>query len=86
VYRGIDDYQHSWINDLLVRHLAGVQPLGARGLLVDPLPFGVSARLNRLMIATHTVDVTVAPDSFQVRVDGKAAGRGKPGHPLEIAW
>lgn len=86
VYRGIDDYQHSWVNDLLVRHLAGIQPRGAKGLVVDPLPFGVSARLSRLAIATHTVDVTVLPGSFLVRVDGKAAGKGKPGTALEIAW
>lgn len=85
-YRGIDDYQHSWVNDLLVRHVAGVLPQGEQGVRIDPLPFGVSATIRRLAIANHRLDVQVTPTSFTVRIDGKAAGRGKVGAPLEIGW
>ncbi|MGE3527451.1 MAG: hypothetical protein AB7I33_16155, partial [Gemmatimonadales bacterium] len=35
VYRGIDDYQHSWVTDLFVRHVGGVLPRGEQGLVVD---------------------------------------------------
>jgi hypothetical protein len=86
VYRGIDDYQHSWVNDLIVRHLIGLEPRGASGMAIDPLPFGVSASLARVTIAGHMVDVTVAPTSYSVRVNGKPAGRGKIGTRLEIGW
>jgi hypothetical protein len=38
LYRGYDDYMHSWIVDLILRHAVGVQP----GMdEVDPLPLGV---------------------------------------------
>lgn len=86
VYRGIDDYQHSWINDLIVRHLVGLEPRGESGIAIDPLPFGVSASLKRSTIAGRLVDVTVTPASFAVRVNGKPAGRGKIGTRLEISW
>src|SRR3989449_6936506 len=42
VYRGIDDYLHSWGNDLIVSHVMGVLPDGPRGLTVWPLPLGVT--------------------------------------------
>jgi hypothetical protein len=86
VYRGIDDYQHSWVNDLLVRHLIGILPRGEAGITVDPFPFGLSARLARVPIAGHRVDVTVSADTFSVRVNGKSAGRGAIGTPLGIDW
>ncbi|MGD2136130.1 MAG: trehalase family glycosidase, partial [Gemmatimonadales bacterium] len=37
VYRGIDDYQHSWVLDLLIRGVAALEPTGT-GILIDPLP------------------------------------------------
>ena len=86
VYRGIDDYQHSWVNDLLVRHLIGILPRGEVGITVDPFPFGLSARLGRVPVAGHRVDVTVSAEAFSVRVNGKSAGRGVIGTPLEIGW
>jgi hypothetical protein len=86
VYRGIDDYQHSWVNDLLVRHLAGVLPRGDAGIAVDPFPFGVSAALAGLRISGRRVDVALTPRTFSVRIDGKAAGRSRIGRALEIGW
>jgi hypothetical protein len=39
LYRGYDDYMHSWIVDLIMRHAVGVQP----GLdTVDPLPLDIN--------------------------------------------
>ncbi len=39
LYRGYDDYMHSWIVDLILRHAVGVQPGLAE---VDPLPMGIA--------------------------------------------
>ena len=86
VYRGIDDYQHSWVNDLILRHVLGIEPGGEAGLRVDPLPFGVTARANGISIGKHRIDVTIAPGSFAVQVNGKSAGKGRMGTPLEIRW
>jgi hypothetical protein len=84
VYRGIDDYQHSWINDLLARHVAGVLPQGEETLVVDPLPFGGSTELRGARVAGHRVDVVVRDGAFRVRVDGRQAGRSRVGGALEI--
>lgn len=40
-FRGTDDYMHSWMVDLLVGQVAGLQPTLDGDLLVDPLPFGL---------------------------------------------
>lgn len=86
-YRGIDDYQHSWLVDLIVSHLMGVLPHGETGLTVHPLPLGVTgARLARLPVAGHQVDVTIAGSGFRVRVDGLPAGTGRVGEPLTVAF
>ncbi|MEO8199996.1 MAG: hypothetical protein ABI679_05675 [Gemmatimonadota bacterium] len=86
IYRGIDDYQHSWVNDLLVRHVAGLLPRGDDGIVVDPMPFGVNVSLTGAVVAGHSVDVAVSGAGFTVRVNGKSAGRGKVGVAREIAW
>ena len=84
-YRGIDDYQHSWINDLIVSHLLGVLPHGDTGLTVHPLSLGVAdTGITGLRVAGHTVDVTVARGTFRVRVDGRGAGGGRVGEPLTV--
>jgi hypothetical protein len=84
-YRGIDDYQHSWINDLIVTHLLGVLPHGDTGCTVHPLSLGVTAAaITGLRIAGHRVDVAVARGAFRVRVDGRGAGRGRVGEPLTV--
>jgi len=38
LYRGYDDYMHSWIVDLILRYAVGVQPGSDE---IDPLPLGV---------------------------------------------
>lgn len=86
LYRGIDDYQHSWVNDLLVRHVIGVLPDGERGFTLDPLPFGLNASLRKVCIAGHRVDVTIAGRRVTARVDGRVAGRSRVGVPIEVSW
>ena len=39
-YRGIDDYQHSWVADLILKYVAGVR-LKGNTLTVDPYDFGL---------------------------------------------
>lgn len=71
LYRGIDDYQHSWVVDLLIKYVAGVQPeLGK--LVVDPLPFGLERFvLSGARVAGRRVDVSHDPSGFAVSVDGQ---------------
>lgn len=86
-YRGIDDYQHSWINDLMVSHLLGVLPHGATGLTVHPLRLGVAAaRVANLPIAGHRVAIGIEGARFHVSVDGKRAARGRVGESVSVSF
>jgi hypothetical protein len=85
-YRGIDDYQHSWVNDLLLRHVAGILPRGREGLVIDPMPFGVDVACSRVVVAGRHIDVRVRDRSWRLRIDGREAGRGRVGHAGVFAW
>ncbi|HLG74260.1 MAG TPA: hypothetical protein VK009_27885 [Chloroflexota bacterium] len=72
-YRGIDDYQHSWVVDLLVRYLAGVQPDVDGTLTIDPLPFDLgSFRLTNLRVRGRELTVCWdAGSGFEVLLDSQ---------------
>ncbi len=76
-YRGIDDYQHSWVVDLMVRYVAGLQPDVDGALVVDPLPFPLSSfGLERVFVRKREVAVRwEAGTAFQVLIDGREVHR-----------
>jgi len=87
LYRGIDDYQHSWVNDLIVSHVMGVLPDGSSGLTVWPLALGVErATLDHVRVAGRRVSVTLEGKRFRVKVDERRAGEGRVGEPLPIVF
>jgi hypothetical protein len=86
-YRGVDDYQHSWLVDLIVSHVMGVLPHGATGVTVHPLRLGVSrASLDGLPLAGHRLGVRLADGRFAVTVDGRRAGTARLGEPLTVSF
>jgi hypothetical protein len=74
LYRGVDDYQHSWVVDLIMKHVVGIQPEpGPNGtLVIDPLPFDLdSFRAEGIPVRGHLVDVIVGrAQGFLINVDG----------------
>jgi Mannosylglycerate hydrolase MGH1-like glycoside hydrolase domain len=85
LYRGFDDYQHSWVNDLIVKYVAGFRPAGGDAFIVDPFPFGLeSLRLSRLPFRGHRVDVEIDEERFKVRVDGRLSASSRMGEPVEV--
>ncbi|MEP7345253.1 MAG: hypothetical protein ABI877_08295, partial [Gemmatimonadaceae bacterium] len=75
VYRGIDDYQHSWVVDLLIQYVAGVRP-HAGGLTIDPFPFGLEeVELTGVQVRGRMVAVGVSDDHYTVVVDGERYDR-----------
>ncbi len=84
VFRGIDDYQHSWVLDLLARGVCGVEP-GADTLRIHPLPMGLEEAGFRGRLRGRDVAVRVRGDGVEARVDGSLL-RGTVGTPLEVAW
>ncbi len=84
-YRGIDDYQHSWIVDLIVQYVIGLRPAGEGRCVVDPMPFvldGFEARA--LPMQGHRVDVVREGERLIVAVGGREAARGRMGAPIEV--
>ncbi len=84
-YRGIDDYQHSWINDLLVQYVIGLRPAGAGRCIVDPMPFALDGfEAKGLPMQGALIDVVRDGDRVAVQVNGREAARGRVGEPIEV--
>ncbi|MEP6757011.1 MAG: trehalase family glycosidase [Chthonomonadales bacterium] len=77
MYRGIDDYQHSFVLDLMMRYLIGIQPTGANELVLDPLPFDVqSFEIEDIRYRGHSVNVKWdASEGYAITLDGAEVSR-----------
>ena len=79
LFRMVDDYMHSWIVELILKHVAGVQTLDEDRLVIDPFDFGLARfTLEHLRVRGHAVKITWrarkndgAPRGLTVSVDGK---------------
>jgi hypothetical protein len=84
-FRGIDDYQHSWILDLLARGFAGLH-VDASGVEVRPLPEGPACvSLGPVVARSRTLHVEVQPGRVSVSVDGERFD-GPRAEPLRVPW
>ncbi len=83
VYRGIDDYQHSWVADLIIRYVAGLH-VTTETIAVDPLPLDVeSFALSGVQVDGR--EVTVRGDATSVAVSwGEVTRHGARGEPVVI--
>ena len=72
LYRGIEDYQHSWVVDLLIKYVAGLQPQNGNQITIDPFPFNLSYfRLERVYVKGHWLDIAWQEgDGLRIWVDG----------------
>jgi hypothetical protein len=84
-YRGIDDYQHSWVNDLIVQYVIGLRPAGAGHFIVDPMPFAIDGfEAKGLPMQGASVDVAREGGRVVVRVNGQEAAKGQVGEPIAV--
>lgn len=83
-YRGLDDHQRSWIMDLVIRGVAGVEPR-SHGLRVHPLPLGLERVELEAELRGRTVRVELRGEEVSTEVDG-LAHRSTVGTPLAIPW
>ncbi len=85
VYRGIDDYQHSWVLDLLIRGVAGLEPM-SDGIIVDPLPFELErVSLRGAVVRGRSIDIERTGNTIVATVDG-TEHVSEVGTPLEITY
>ncbi|MCY3706091.1 MAG: hypothetical protein OXH08_11460 [Gammaproteobacteria bacterium] len=84
-FRGIDDYQHSWIIDLMARGFAGLH-VDASGIEVRPLPEGPArVSLGPVIARGRALQVEVEPGRVSVSVDDEQFG-GSRSEPLRVPW
>ncbi len=80
-YRGVDDYMHSYVVDLIIRFVCGVQP-NLDGLTIAPLPTDLDFTLEGVQVRGHTVSVHLNGPDGTVLLDQErhVVQRGKPLH------
>jgi hypothetical protein len=68
-FRGVDDYMHSNINDLIIRWVAGLRPQANGTIVVQPLQFGLERfELDDCVVAGKPVSVKWNGGSLSARV------------------
>ncbi len=86
--RGIDDYMHSTLIDLIMRHIVGIQPEPTPGgnLVIDPIEMGLKHfRVEDVAIRGHKMDVSYSmADGFTVRIDGRTVVHERDLQRVEI--
>ncbi|MBA4313337.1 MAG: hypothetical protein C0417_11990 [Chlorobiaceae bacterium] len=71
VYRGVDDYQHSWIIDLILKYVAGIRPFDG-GLEINPLPFNLkNIIVDNLKVGSKLLKIVLHPKMIYFWIDGK---------------
>lgn len=84
-FRGIDDYQHSWVLDLLVRGISGLH-IDAAGIAVDPLPHRFErVSLGPVASRGREISVRLDADAISLQVDDECI-QGPRGRCLFHPW
>jgi hypothetical protein len=83
-FRGLDDHQRSWVLDLILRSVAGVEP-GPDALRVHPLPLALRSVELEAELRGRPLRLTLSGESVEVSLGGERV-RGTVGEPLEIPW
>jgi len=79
-FRGTEDYMHSWIVDLIIKYVVGVQPGENNQIVIRPLPFELDYfTLDRLKIAGHNLKITWRKDEKTAHEIGQLSRRVQPG-------
>ncbi len=74
VYRGVDDYQHSWVVDLYFRYLIGLT-IGETQIEVDPFPFDCAYDVKGVLIAGKRWDFSWDGQHYTISSEGKVLHR-----------
>ena len=84
VYRGIDDYQHSWVNDLIIKYVCGIRP-EEFSVVIDPFPFNFKrVFIDDVLIRGRRVRVEIKNNHFAVWLDGAHHAESFVGRPIQI--
>jgi hypothetical protein len=83
-FRGIDDYQHSWVNDLIIKYVCGIRPDDLT-VTIDPFPFGLAtASVKNVFVRNRFLDVRITGKRFNVTIDGSSHAESSIGTPIVL--
>ncbi|MDA1028569.1 MAG: trehalase family glycosidase [Bacteroidetes bacterium] len=86
IFRGVDDYQHSWILDLIIQYVCGVRP-SQEGVVFDPFLFGLSSfTLENVTIRGKAFTITASGLDFSVESEVLPKMSSTIGNPLFIPF
>ena len=84
MYRGIDDYQHSWVVDLIIKYVCGIRPEGER-VTIDPFPFGLRhLTIDDVIVKGRRLKIEINEKRFCVSMDGTLVGESRVGKPIAL--
>jgi hypothetical protein len=70
-YRGVDDYQHSWVVELIMKYVVGIQA-NHEGAFLRPFPFTLdSIVLDTVVIAGKRMRIEKKKSVWSILIDGK---------------
>ncbi len=86
-FRGIDDYLHSWLVDLIVQYACGLRSDDPAHVVVRPLPLGLEAfELDDAPLRSRRVSLRwSAPDGLRLFLDGRQVAARPDLGPLAVA-
>ncbi|MCG2821970.1 MAG: hypothetical protein L6371_08860, partial [Candidatus Atribacteria bacterium] len=71
IYRGIDDYQHSWINDLIFKYIVGID-ITEDKVFIDPFPSGLKDYRCKVFIRGHELEIIYQEGKeYLIKVDSQ---------------
>jgi hypothetical protein len=84
LYRGIDDYQHSWVNDLIIKYVCGIRP-EEFSVTIDPFPFGLKhAVIDNVLVRGRRLKVEILGKKFRIWLDERQQAESTIGKSLHI--
>ncbi|HUW57098.1 MAG TPA: hypothetical protein VMZ92_10715 [Planctomycetota bacterium] len=83
-FRGVDDYMHSYIADLILRYVCGLRPDADGVLTVDPFPFGLKkVSVNNVKIRGKEIALDMIAGRGRLLV-GRQPTRFVIGRPVTV--
>ncbi|MFC1563857.1 trehalase family glycosidase [candidate division KSB1 bacterium] len=84
VFRGIDDYQHSWVVDLIVKYVCGIRP-EENEIVFDPFPFDLeSFTIDNLFVRGKKIRIEREADKYKVWINSELLGEKFIGEIMKV--
>lgn len=85
IYRGIDDYQHSWVVDLIITYVCGIR-VEAEDVIIDPFPFSLAqVSIDDVLIQGRRIRVEIRQKKFSLWIDGAKKAESTLGRAVRLA-